>query len=132
MSSANRDSFIYSFFFLICMLFSFLALLLWLETLALCCMRMVRMDVLTLFLILGEKHYHSPLSLILSRGSWVAQSGKHLTLDFASGHDLTVCEIEACIRLCTNRAWDSLSLSASPCSQAHMHILSLCLRINKH
>ena len=26
--------------------------------------------------------------------AWVAQSVKHLTLDFGSGHDLTVCETE--------------------------------------
>ena len=35
-------------------------------------------------------------------------------LDFGSGHDLTVCQIEPCIRLCfdsTEPAWDSFSLS---------------------
>ena len=26
-----------------------------------------------------------------SWSAWVAQLGKHLTLDFGSGHDLTVC-----------------------------------------
>ena len=30
------------------------------------------------------------LSLSLSLGTWVAQPAKHLTLDFGSGHDLTV------------------------------------------
>ena len=28
------------------------------------------------------------------RGTWVAQSVKHLTLDFGSGHDLVVCGFE--------------------------------------
>ena len=28
------------------------------------------------------------------RGTWVAQLVKHLTLDFGSGHDLTVREFE--------------------------------------
>ena len=32
-------------------------------------------------------------------GTWVAQLVKHPTLDFSSGHDLTVCGIEPCIRL---------------------------------
>ena len=27
-----------------------------------------------------------------SMGAWVSQSGKHLTLDFSSGHDLGVLE----------------------------------------
>ena len=33
-------------------------------------------------------------------GIWVAQLVEHLALDFSSGHDLTVCEFEPCIRLC--------------------------------
>ena len=33
------------------------------------------------------------------RGRWVAQSVKCLTLDFGSGHDLRVHEIEPCIGL---------------------------------
>ena len=32
-------------------------------------------------------------------GTWVAQSVKHQTLDFGSGHDLTVCGFEPCIGL---------------------------------
>ena len=43
-------------------------------------------------------------------------SVKHLTLDFGSGHDLTVHEIEPHIGLCTDSAdpaWDSLSPSFS-------------------
>ena len=31
---------------------------------------------------------------IASGGTWVAQWVKHPTLDFSSGHDLPVCEIE--------------------------------------
>ena len=45
----------------------------------------------------------------------VAQSVKHLTLGFSSGHDLEVHEFEPRIRLCTDSvepAWDlSLPLS---------------------
>ena len=49
-------------------------------------------------------------------GAWVAQSVKRLTLDFSSGYDLTVCEIEPSIELCadgTEPAWNSFSLSLS-------------------
>ena len=51
-------------------------------------------------------------------GSLVAQLVKHPTLGFGSGHDLTVCEFEPCVRLCADTvepAWDSLlpSLSGS-------------------
>ena len=45
-----------------------------------------------------------------ARGAWVAQSVKHLILDFGSGHDLTVCGFEPHVRLCTvstEPAWDS-------------------------
>ena len=47
-------------------------------------------------------------------GAWAAQSVKHLTLDFGSGHDLTVSEIEHSFGLCTDSmepACDSLSSS---------------------
>ena len=33
-------------------------------------------------------------------GAWVAQSVKHLTLDFGSGHDLLVHEFEPHVLLC--------------------------------
>ena len=49
--------------------------------------------------------------------AWVAQSVKPLTLDFSSSHDLTVCEFQPHVRLCTDSAepaWDSLSLCPSP------------------
>ena len=66
---------------------------------------------------------------ILHRGSWGARLVKHLTLDFGSGHDLTVCEMELHIELCTDStepAWDSLSLSLCP-SPARSLSLSLSL-----
>ena len=43
----------------------------------------------------------------------MAQSVEHLTLDFGSGHDLSVCEFEPHIGLLTGSvepAWDSLSV----------------------
>ena len=53
------------------------------------------------------------------RGTWEAQSVKHPTLGFASGHDLTVREVEPHFGHCVDSAepaWDSLSppLSAFP------------------
>ena len=60
----------------------------------------------------------------------MAQSVKHLTLNFSSGHDLTVCEIEACHGFCADSkellGILSVSLSASP-----LCVLSLSLKINK-
>ena len=49
-------------------------------------------------------------------GTWVAQLVKRQTLDFGSGHDLVVHEVEPRVRLCTDSvepAWDSHSLSLS-------------------
>ena len=46
----------------------------------------------------------------------MTQSVKRPTLDFGSGHDLTVSEFEPRIRLCADNvepAWDSLSPSLS-------------------
>ena len=46
----------------------------------------------------------------------MAQSVEHPTLDFSSGHDLTVLEIEPHVRLFADRVepvWDSLSPSFS-------------------
>ena len=68
----------------------------------------------------------------------MAQSVKHQTLDFSSGHDLTVRGFEPNIRLCTDRvepAWDPLSVSLFLCpspARVHVHALSLSLEINKH
>ena len=59
-------------------------------------------------------------------GAWVPQLVKCLTLDFGSGHDLTVRGFEPCVRLCADSAepaWDSLPLYASP-PLAHTHSLS--------
>ena len=60
-------------------------------------------------------------------GAWVAPLGKHLTLDFGSGHDLSVLGIEPSVGLCADSAepaWDSLSpLCPSPLT----HTLSLKL-----
>ena len=67
------------------------------------------------------------------RGTGVAQLGEHLTLDFGSGHVLTVCEFESCVGFCAGcveSVWDSLSpsLSAPP-----PLALALSLsKINKH
>ena len=50
------------------------------------------------------------------RGAWGAQSIKHLTLDFGSGHDPTVHEIELHTELSADSsepACDSLSPSLS-------------------
>ena len=47
-------------------------------------------------------------------GAWVAQSIKLQTLDFSSGHDLTVCEFEPHVGLCV--------------MPGHVHILSLSLK----
>ena len=52
-----------------------------------------------------------------SGGTWVAQSVKCVTLDFGSGHDLTVSEFEPRFGLHTDsgeHAWDSLSLFLCP------------------
>ena len=59
---------------------------------------------------------------------WVAQSAKHPTLDFSSGHDLAVRELEPCVGLHTEgteSAWVSLSLSLSAPLPRHS------LKINK-
>ena len=47
----------------------------------------------------------------------MTQSVECPTLDLSSGHDLTVREFKPSVRLCadgTERAWDSLLLSAPP------------------
>ena len=67
----------------------------------------------------------------------MAQSVEHPTLDFGSGHDLTVHGIEPHIKLCTGSmepTWDSLSpsLFAPPLtlSLSLSLSLSLFLKIN--
>ena len=62
--------------------------------------------------------------------SW-KRSVEPQTLDLGSSHDLSVCGMESCIRLCTDSmepAWESLSLSAAPLLVC---VLSLSLKINK-
>ena len=64
------------------------------------------------------------------RGTWVAQSVMHPTLDFGSGHDLTVLEFKPCIRLCIDSAeptWDFVYLSLCPSLACY-----LSLKINKN
>ena len=59
---------------------------------------------------------------IKNRGTCLAQSVEHMSLDFGSGHDLVVREFESCIGLWADSAepfWASLSLPLSlplPCS----------------
>ena len=63
-------------------------------------------------------------------GAWRAQSVKHPTLDFGSGHDLRVNGIDPCVRLCTDSmepAWDSLSLLSLYPTPAHTYFLSLSI-----
>ena len=72
-------------------------------------------------------------------GTQAAQWVKHLTLDFGSGHDLTVHEFKPCVRLCVDSAelaWDSLSLFLSlplprSCSLTLSLSLSRSLSVNK-
>ena len=68
---------------------------------------------------------------IIFRGTWVAQSVKHPTFDFSSGHDLTVCGFESHVRVCTDSfepTWDSLS---APPPRVRTHTLCLCLSLSK-
>ena len=68
----------------------------------------------------GPEPWGSPTTLRFQatswQGAWVSQLVKFQTLDFDSGHDLMVCELETCIRLCADSAepaWDSLLASLS-------------------
>ena len=64
----------------------------------------------------------------------MAQSVKHPTLGFSSGHDLAVHGFEPHVGLCADGAepaWDSLSLSLSLSLSAHPSlVLSLSKLIN--
>ena len=60
-------------------------------------------------------------------GTWVAQLVECPTLDLGSGHDLTVCGIEARVGLCADSegpAWDSLSPLSLPLPCLHFLSLS--------
>ena len=55
--------------------------------------------------LLGEEKFpplenHCSKSIWSYRGAWMAQSVKHLILDFSSGCDFMVCEFKPHIRLC--------------------------------
>ena len=66
-------------------------------------------------------------------GAWVAQSVKHLTLDFGSGHDLRVVRFspELGSRLTPRWAWSLLKILSLPLllplppARVHTHSLSL-------
>ena len=64
-----------------------------------------------------KEHGGRPLSRCVDRqwGIWVAQSVKHLALDFGSGHDLRVMSLRPMSHfpLSMESAWDSLSLPLS-------------------
>ena len=67
-------------------------------------------------------------------GTWGAQSVKWLTLDFDSGHDLTVCEFETCVGLYADSVEpasdSSVSLSLCPYPTG-VHVLSSLSKICK-
>ena len=63
----------------------------------------------------------------------MGQPVKHLTLDFGSGHDLTVHEMKPHIELCADSGepvWNYVS--ALPTLLSLMHACALSLKINKH
>ena len=65
----------------------------------------------------GKKRVHQQKKFYQEancKGTWVAQSVEHLTLGIGSGHDLMVCGIEPCAKLCTeSKACLGFSLSFS-------------------
>ena len=64
----------------------------------------------------SKYHFVLILKACLYWGTWVAQAVKHPALDFSSGHDLMVGEIEPCVGLCADSAkpaWDYFSFSLS-------------------
>ena len=62
-----------------------------------------------------------------SRGTWVTQLVKRLTLGFSSGHDLRVPELEPCVRLHAGHLLGILSLPPS----LSLPVQTLSLKINK-
>ena len=67
----------------------------------------------------------------LSLGYLVAQSIKHPSLDFGSGHDLTIHGIEPCLGLGADSA-ESASLSLSLCLSLPLpNSLFFSLKVNK-
>ena len=66
-----------------------------------------------------------------AQGAWVAQLVKCQTLDFSSGHDLMVCEIESQAWLCTGSVEPAWDFDSRPPLPAPL-LLSLSLsKINK-
>ena len=65
------------------------------------------------------------------RGAWVAWSVKRPTLDLGSGHDLTVCEFEPCIRLCADGAGSLLGILSLLLSGPPLLVHSLSLSLSK-
>ena len=68
-----------------------------------------------------------------SWGTWVAHLVNCPTIDFGSGHDLMVFEIEPHTWLCADSAdpaWDSFSLCPSP-AHTCVHSCALSLSQNK-
>ena len=63
-------------------------------------------------------------------GTWVAQSVKRPSHDFASGHDLQVHEFELPIRFCARTTQACLGFSLSLCPSP-VCTLSVSLKINK-
>ena len=75
-------------------------------------------------MILGQFLISAFVALKQPQNEWVAQSVKHLTLVFGSGHGLTVHEITLHTGLHANStepAWDSLCLSSThACALSNM------------
>ena len=71
----------------------------------------------------NKKMRYADLKLTVSLGTWVAQLVKLLTLDFGSGHVLTIQEFKPHVRFCTDSmelAWYFLSTSLSlPLHSSH-------------
>ena len=66
----------------------------------------------------------------MGRGTWAAQSVKRLTLDFGSGHDLTVCKTKPHVRLMLS-AQRLLVILSLPLSLSAPPVCALSLFQNK-
>ena len=65
------------------------------------------------------------------RGAWVAQSVKHLALDFGSGHGLTVCEFKPRMGLRADSAEPASDSFSLPLSLPLPFLCSLSLSLSK-
>ena len=61
--------------------------------------------------------------------AWVAQVVEHLTLDFSSGHHLTVCGFKPHVGLCADSAEPARDSLSPPLSAPHQLTLSLSLSL---